>query len=313
MTSTRQNLFRAGLTLAGAAVLGAAALVSPAHANSTSAQATTAACSLNSGSVTAAGSHASSIVAAATPPTKKDQHAVAGVFQPGKARITSMYTIEPNISGFDIAGFVIQGDSLYWHTYWRNGAGGIDPSVPNSFQRIGGGWTNFVALETSSWEDKTRARHSAYGLRSDGTLFRWDTRAPGAWRAKGSAAGFSAVKSMALISKTPTYDTFLANTRSGALYTIRIPATSPMKPIVTKVRASGWGSLDKLIADKCGQYGTLLLAVDKETKAGFLYAVGHATGASTVINRLGKTTGSYPDAVNFRWGPVFFLDPLNGD
>ena len=28
---------------------------------------------------------------------------------------------------------------------------------------------------------------------------------------------------MALISETKTYDTFLANTRGGALYTIRIP------------------------------------------------------------------------------------------
>lgn len=312
MTSTRQSLLRACLTLAGAAVLGAAALVTPAHATSTSAQSTTAACTLSPGSVTAAGVHASALVTAGTPPTTSDRLAVAGVFQPGKARITSMYADEPNISGADISGFVIQGDSLYSHTYWRTGGGGIDPSVPNSFQRIGGGWTNFVALETSSWEDKTRWRHSAYGLRSDGTLFRWDT-AGNVFRAKGSAAGFGSVKSMALISKTPTYDTFLANTRSGALYTIRIPATSPMKPIVTKVRASGWGSLDKLIAGKCGQYGTLLLAIDKETKSGFLYAVGHANGASTVINGLGKTTGSFPDAVNFRWGPVWFLDPLNGD
>ncbi|MEU4390960.1 hypothetical protein [Kribbella sp. NPDC023855] len=312
MTSIRQNLIRAGLTLAGASLLGAAALVTPAHAASTSAQSTTAACSMNPGSVTATGGHASSIVTAATPPTKTDQHTVPGVFQPGKARITSTYAHEPNISGMDVAGYVIQGDSLYWHTYWQTGAGGIDKSVPNSFQRVGGGWTNFVALETSSWEDKSRARHSAYGLRSDGTLLRWDI-ARNVWRAKGSAAGFSSVKSLALISKTATYDTFLANTRSGALYTIRIPATSPMKPIVTKVRGSGWGSLDKLIANKCGQYGTLLLAIDKETKSGFLYAVGHANGASTVINRLGKTTGSFPDAVNFRWGPVWFLDPLNGD
>ncbi|GAA1581245.1 hypothetical protein GCM10009789_38890 [Kribbella sancticallisti] len=290
-------------------MLGAAAFGTPAQATST---ATNVACSLGAGSVTAAGAQTSSQVTAGAPPTKSTGQSVAGVYQPGNVRVTSSYTTEPNISGADIAGWVIQGGSLYRHTYWVTGGGDIDPSVPNSFKRVGGGWTSFIALETSAYEGQNRLRATAYGLRNDGTMFRWNNSAP-SWRATGSAAGFSSIKSMALISKTYTYDTFLANTRGGALYTIRIPAASPMKPIVTKVRSSGWQSFEKLIASKCGQYGTLLLGIDKDTKSGFLYAVGHANGASTVINPLGKTTGTYPDPTNFRWGPANYLDNLNGD
>jgi hypothetical protein len=41
--------------------------------------------------------------------------------------------------------------------------------------------------------------------------------------------------------------------------------------------------------------------------------VGHANGTSTVINSLGQVNGTLPDPVYFRWDPVFYLDPLNGD
>ena len=44
-----------------------------------------------------------------------------------------------------------------------------------------------------------------------------------------------------------------------------------------------------------------------------MYAVGHANGTATVINALGKVGGTFPDPVYFRWGVVFYLDPLNGD
>ena len=118
---------------------------------------------------------------------------------------------------------------------------------------------------------------------------------------------------MALISKTPTYDTFLANTRGGALYTIRIPITSPMKPIVTKVRAGTWQGFETLIADKCGNYGTLLLGIDKDTKKGYLYAVGHANGLSTVIQSRGQVPGTFDDPVDFRWVPIPVYDVANGD
>ncbi|GAA3095562.1 hypothetical protein GCM10010530_20640 [Kribbella aluminosa] len=36
------------------------------------------------------------------------------------------------------------------------------------------------------------------------------------------------------------------------------------------------------------RYRTHLLGTDEDTKAGYLYAVGHANGTATVINLLGK-------------------------
>jgi hypothetical protein len=208
----------------------------------------------------------------------------------------------------DHTGWVVLGDSLYYRFYNFN-------EGSNILTRIGGGWTNFTALEVSQYDQGPDGswRNTAYGLRNDGKLFRWNVGS-GTWRGTGSATGFASVKSMALISKTRYYDTFLANTRGGALYTIRIPTTSPMKPIVKPVRTKTWQGFEALVAAKCGQYGTLLLGIDKDTKSGYLYAVGHTNGTSTVINALGKVQGgTFPDPVYFRWAVVPYLDPLNGD
>ena len=287
--------------LLGAAALGAAALTPSAHAAT---RTVSEACRMNPGAVTAAGEQVGFTVTAGSPPsmTKPGSDDGPAPFPAGQVRLSSTFEAEPNVAGTDHAGYVVQGDSLYYRSYNFNV--GIDVT-----KRIGGGWSNFTAFEVSHFEQGKTSHFMAYGLRSDGTLFRWSN----GWRGAGSFAGFGAVKSMALISKTPTYDTFLANTRGGALYTIRIPITSPMKPIVTKVRAGTWQGFETLIADKCGNYGTLLLGIDKDTKSGYLYAVGHANGTSTVINSLGKVNGSFPEQVYFRWGVVFYLDPLNGD
>ncbi len=233
------------------------------------------------------------------------------MFEPGKVRLSTTFTANPNVAGADIAGWVLQGDSLYRRNYSITTEGSIDPGWPNDLQRIGGGWTNFTALETSQSEAPVSpARTTAYGLRSDGVLFRWNV-VSGTWSRTGSAPGFASVKSMTLISKTPTYDTFLANTRGGALYTIHLPTTSPMKPVVKPVRTRTWQGFEKLIAGKCGQYGSVLLGIDKDAKAGYLYAVGRTNGTSTVIQGLGKVEGTYPDPVYFRWRTPG--DPLNGE
>jgi hypothetical protein len=288
--------------LAGTLALTAAAFVPTAHA---APQSATEACAVGLGSVDAAGAQTSSGVTAGTPPTIKGPTAVdEPVFPPGQVRLSSVWEIEPNVAGFDRSGYVVQGDALYRYFYNRSFGDDI-------VKRIGGGWSNFTALEVAHFEDTKRkiSHWMAYGLRSDGTLFRWN----GGWGRAQSVPGFSSVKSMALISKTVTYDTFLANTRGGALYTIRIPVTSPLKPIVTRVRTSTWQGFEALVASKCGNYGTLLLGIDKDTNSGYLYAVGHANGAATVINALGKVDGTFPNAPYYRWGAVFYLDPLNGD
>jgi hypothetical protein len=185
-----------------------------------------------------------------------------------------------------------------------------------SLRRIGGGWSKFTFLETSEYESPDgqtpKIYHSnAYALRHDGVLFRWNL--DNGWKATGSYAGFAAVKTMTLIAKTKTYDTFLANTRGGALYTIRIPLTSPLKPIVKQVRTRTWQGFETLSAMGCGQYGTLLLGIDKDTKTGYLYAVGHANGLSTVIQSRGPVPGTFDDPDSFRWVTIPVYDTANGD
>ncbi|WP_433164032.1 hypothetical protein [Kribbella sp. CA-247076] len=226
------------------------------------------------------------------------------MFEPGKVRVASAFTVIPNVSGGDISGWVLQGDSLYERKYSLTTDGWINPDWPNDLQPVGRGWTNFTTFEVSQYGGRT----TAYGLRNDGVLFRWNAAT---WSRTGSAPGFASVKAMALISKTPTYDTFLANTRGGALYTIRIPTAAPMKPVVTPVRTRTWQGFETLVASKCGNYGTVLLGIDKDTGSAYQYAVGHANGTATVINGLGKVDGTFDDPVYHRWatGP----DPLNGD
>ncbi len=289
--------------LAGTVALTAAAFVPTAHAVP---QAATEACWVSLGSVDPAGAQTGASVTAGKPPTMKGPSPVdEPVFPPGQVRLSSTWVTEPNVAGFDRSGYVVRGDALYRYFYNRNVGEDI-------VSRIGGGWSNFTAFEVSSFDDSARkiSHFMAYGLRSDGTLFRWNG---GFGRAAQSVPGFSSVKSMALISKTATYDTFLANTRGGALYTIRIPITSPLKPIVTRVRTSTWQGFEALVANKCGNYGTVLLGIDKDTNSGYLYAVGHANGTATVINALGKVDGTFPNAPYYRWGVVPYLDPLNGD
>ncbi|MFG1812385.1 hypothetical protein ACGFIF_01350 [Kribbella sp. NPDC049174] len=110
-----------------------------------------------------------------------------------------------------------------------------------------------------------------------------------------------------------TYETFLMNTRGGALYTVRIPTTSPMKPIVKVVRSSTWQGFESLTAQKCGQYGVLLLGIGKDTGAGYLYAFGHANGTGAVIKGLGRVPSTFDDPVYFRWGVISVLDPIFGE
>jgi hypothetical protein len=232
---------------------------------------------------------------------------VEPVFEPGKVRLATTFTLSWYNGYADMEGWVVQGDSAYYRTYAIDTEAHLNPDWPNDLVRVGGGWTNFKDLEIERYGVRT----TAYGLRSDGVLFRWNVVNRWAWKATGSAPGFASVKSMAMISKTATYETFLANTRGGALYTIHIPVSAPMKPIVKPVRTRTWQGFEKLIAGRCGNYGTLLIGIDKDTQTAYRYAVGHANGTATVIKGLGKIDGTFPDQPYFRLvdGP----NPLNGE
>ncbi|WP_432886036.1 hypothetical protein ACQPYH_02735 [Kribbella sp. CA-245084] len=288
------------------------AAVVPVNAQATGAT-TTAACNVWLGSVAATGLQRELMVTANIPPTIQQGQDLA-VYKPGQVRLSARQTSEPGPGGTDRYGYVVIGDALYESRYRTDMTGGLDPSNPPGLGRIGGGWTNFTAIELADYAspDGRISRTAFYGLRNDGVLFRWN-RVNGVLRAGGSYPGFASVKSMALIAKTPTYDTFLANTRGGALYTIRIPSASPMKPIVTAVRTRTWQGFETLSAMACGKNGTLLLGIDKDTKTAYLYAVGHANGTATVIQSRGPAPGTFDDPAYFRWAPIPPFDVANGD
>lgn len=277
------------LLLGGLATTTAPATAAPAAA--------TAACQTPVGSVTPAGDLANNVITASNPPTvthSTGQH----MFAPGVARISSSWTYTLlNPVGYYDTGYVVLGSSLYHAQYGQ----GTDGKPINSVSKVGGGWGNFTVVEESFYWGKT-FRGAVYGLRNDGVLYRWTD----GFKKVSSYPGFAAVKTMTLISETATYDTFLANTRGGALYTIRIPISTPMKPIVKQVRTSTWQGFEHLVADKCGTQSTLLTGIDKDTGAAYLYAVGHANGSSTVIQGLGKVPGTYKD-------PVYYLNTAEGN
>jgi hypothetical protein len=164
---------------------------------------------------------------------------------------------------------------------------------------VGGGWgTDIRYFENSKFNVGGKLlRQNTYAVQGD-KIVRWSLNG-NTWTRKATYAGFTAVKTMALISQTAGYDTFLANTYGGALYTIRIPLSGA--PVVKKVRTSTWQGFETLVAAKCGTQGTLLLAIDKETGAPYLYAIGHANGAATVIKSIGKVNRTFTDPAYFHY------------
>ena len=269
-------------------------------------------CGFGLGTVTLGGDHTEQAITTTVPPTAGSSAIVGkGVYPPAQVKASSsMVGLADDSVGVVVTGYALIGDGLYLTAYDSlDGTVNGDPS-----QMIGGGWGSFVAVEQSQYQgpgESGVSRANTYGLRNDGTLFRWTVGSHGVWGSKASAPGFAAVKSMALISQTKTYDTFLANARGGALYTIHIPTSGPMKPVVKIVRRSTWQGFEAMVAAQCGQYGTVLLGIDKDTDTGYLYAVGHTTGATTVIQSLGKAPTTFGNEVHFRW-----MDPsyhLNGE
>ncbi|KGN33621.1 hypothetical protein N798_06240 [Knoellia flava TL1] len=221
------------------------------------------------------------------------------VFPDGAARLLSRTSVDQvDEQSFETYGWVVLGDVLHHFVYADTDDAVLEPGDPR-LTRIGGGWSTMREMEVAEYahRDVTTPRTTLYGLKADGSLHRW-VRSGTTWRGHESFAGFASVKSMTLISMTATYDTFLMNTRGGALYTVRIPIASPMSPVVTVVRTGTWQGLETLIADVCGGNGTVLVGVDHDTGLAYLYAVGHAIGTSTVIRGLGRLPGTFPDKVS---------------
>jgi hypothetical protein len=273
MTRTRIAAGALGAAMTAAAVVTAV----PGPAQAAAGQAS-AACSITLGTATVQGDHKFQRITATAPITASPPSVgPKALFPVDRVRLASAVGWEPDPpSGTARSGYVVMGTELYRFLYVTdNTTGELDPeSVQKT--RVGGGWIHQTYLEKST--------SHAYALEGD-VITRWAVEGS-AWRSKSTYGGFSAVKTMTLISQTATYDTFLANTRAGALYTIRIPFSGA--PVVKKVRTSTWQTFETLIAEKCGTQSTLLLAIDKDTRRGYLYAVSHANGAATVIKGLGR-------------------------
>ncbi|MFF0270986.1 hypothetical protein [Kribbella sp. NPDC004536] len=278
----------AKLAIAVGAAMTAAALVPvPAHARQA-----TGACSMTLGTVTVQGDHKFRTIRA-TSPVQAGTPSVGpkALFPVDQVRLASSVGWEPDPpSGMAKSGYVRIVNDLYRFRYVTDlSTGQLDPESYVK-TRIGGGWIHQTYFEQSQGR--------TYALEGN-VITRWTD-----WRNKATYSGFSAVKTMTLISQTRTYDTFLANTRGGALYTIRIPSSGA--PVVKKVRTSTWQTFETLIAERCGTQSTLLLAIDKDTRNAYLYAVSHANGTATVIKGLGKVGDQLvapEDKVYFRYFP----------
>jgi hypothetical protein len=321
-TQTPLVIKRAATAMGGLALLMTALATGPPAQASTTGQAapvpTTAqavVCGINVGAVTAAGDHVTETYTATKPPTQTAyQQGPRAFYPPGQAHLSSTFLTFRDALETQVSGYLTLGDAMYSSSYFKTTAGEVDTSLPVTLKRIGSGWNTYTAFEVSHYANFSSHRVTAYGLRNDGVLSRWSVDDSGVWRNRVTYSGLKGVKSMALISKTATYDTFLANTAAGVLQTIRIPTTAPLKPVIKTVRGGTWQGFETLVATKCGTSGTLLLGIDKDLQTGYLYAVGHATGTSTVIQSIGLVQSSrFHSPVYFRWGVPPLDDPLNGE
>jgi hypothetical protein len=275
-------------------VLAAGALVSTPATASTTGQ--SAVCSMRLGSITPSGDHTQQTITAA-PSAGARQVGPKDLYPDGKAHLPTAVRTELVVpAGEERTGLAVVGVQLYGTSYMTDGTGtAIVPGTLNQ-TLIGGGWDDlhkYVELSRSSTGGIVRSNaYSLINQFTDGLIGRWTVSSSG-WKYYTTFGGFKAVKTMTLIGQGSTYDTFLATTNGGALYTVKVPVGSG-KPVVTKVRTSTWQGFETLIAEKCGNYGTLLLGIDKDTGSGYLYAVGHANGAATVIKGLGKVPTTFP-------------------
>jgi len=231
---------RRALCLMAGAVLVPGLTVSSAVAAPTAGQQATTACKALSMSVTTGGDHIERDFAATTPPSQTlEVKGAVGAFP--QARLAGAMLAESVAPGTRFSGWMIFGDAMYKVGYQADAARKLVPGTLVK-TRVGGGWSTFTDFETSRYnESATVHRVSQYALRSDGTLFRW-TMSGDTWTKPVSAAGFSSVRTMALISQTRTYDTFVASTKGGSLYTVHLPTDATMKPTVKQISApqKGW-------------------------------------------------------------------------
>ncbi|HZX08464.1 hypothetical protein [Kribbella sp.] len=299
----RVALALAGLALVTAAAVPAAATAAKPGRDSfraagksagklptTNAQAAATACGLAAGAVNATGTAGGYDVTATRPVTVNplDPYKLFGV------RSSASWYLESYGTTDLFHGLVLQGDNLYGAITTYKGTA-TTPTVQAI--KLGTGWRGFSQITDSNYPHGTNAQTFLYGLHANGSLYRYAVEDKA--RSFGSAPGFGSVKAMTLIAETATYDTLLVLTKGGALYTVHVPVTLPMKPVVKQVRASGFAAFDSLVAQRCGATSTLLTAFDHDTNTATVYAVSKATGTSTLIKSYGTFKATFGAKVHF--------------
>lgn len=283
------TLRRSILAVAGASLVAATALAGPAGAGVQgkpepdrrkavgAAAVAASACSMQVGAVNAAGMSGGYNIVATRP-------VQVGEFVPYKlfgirASATWYYYKEPTRNYF--RGLILQGSNLYAAYEIYKGSSDV-PTV--SATKVGTGWSGFSTIATSNFVQGTTPHRYLYGLHTNGSLYRYNVNGP--VRSYGSAPGYRSFKTITVIAETATYDTLLATTKTGALWTIRVPVTAPLKATLKQVRTTGFKAYEQLIAQRCGATSTLLTAFDNDANTATVYAVSRATGASTLINTI---------------------------
>ncbi|WP_157630981.1 hypothetical protein [Kribbella catacumbae] len=262
----------------------------------TNAQAAAAACGVGVGAVTATGMSGGYDITATKPVTAEPlaQYKLFGI-----RASSSWYYWEPSASVNYFAGFVTQSGNLYAaaETY-KNGS--ETPVV--SSKKLGTGWSGFTTLTSANYYEPTtgRGRMNLYGLHTNGSLYRYSVKGPtGPVASNGSAPGYQSFKAITVIAATATYDTLLATTKQGALWTIRVPATLPLKATLKVVRTTGFAAFNQLVAQRCGASSTLLTGFNNATNTGTVYAMSKAVGTQTVINTIGSFAAPQDASVHY--------------
>jgi hypothetical protein len=306
MRIRRWALAVAGLSLVtGAAVAGQATAdvqdkPGPAHsraqAQGSQTKAVSAACETDIGAITADASN-SAYGITATRPLGVHKYTPFKLF-PGRAS-SSWYYWEPSDTVYYWAGFVLQAGNLLAgaETHYNNS------DIPKvSSKNLGGGYGGFTTLTSANyWVPGTTKPHTfLYGLNTNGSLYRYRVNGPtGPVVGAGHAPGYNGFKAITVISTAATYDTRQATTKAGALWTVHLPVTGTFKGTLKAVRASGFKQYDQLVAQRCGNSGTMLSAFDNTANTVTVYAMGKAVGSKTVITTIGTAPATNDALVHF--------------
>ncbi|GAA4120209.1 hypothetical protein GCM10022415_21460 [Knoellia locipacati] len=307
-----KRVHRSGAAAAAVAVVVAALVASsgatPAAAaaapttTTTTTRTTAGRCGVAVGAINASGDHLNRVLLGTSPPTGfAPTTAMRDLYPDGATTMATRANTWPSAdpARYRVFQWVVLGDVLFRAEYQTTDSGTPDPGEPR-LTRMGGGWSAMRAMEVTGYAFEPPETTHLYALGKDGVLSRWRRSGTG-WTARQGSPGFRSVRSMVVVQHGAASDTLLMNTTGGALYSVRIPTTTPMAPVVQQVRARSWQGFEAMVAEPCGRHGTLLAGIDRDTGANHLYAVGSLSGPTTAVQGLGRAAGTFGDGVLFTW------------